>query len=127
MVILNFKTGTEKRYYLPTFFVSVVWWTHANRIRNCNIRERKTFLFCCKGQVTFSETKMTRKSGQYGRTNTRSCSQLRLRLRCHIVVDRCNCFEGICRFHFQVFFSAKAETAGSSEIFVAVYKATWRW
>lgn len=125
--ILNFKGGTEKRYDLPTFFVSVVWWTQANRIRNCNIRERKTFLFCCKRQGTFSETKMTRKSEQHGRTNTRIYFQWGYGLHekwCHVLVDRSNCFEGIWRFHFQVFFSAKTETAGSSKIFVAVYKTT---
>ena len=89
-----------------------MWWTQANRIRNCNIRERKTFLFCCKRQGTFSETKMTRKSGQHRRTNTRIYFQWGYGLLekwCHVVVDRSSCFEGIWRFHFQVFFSAKTE------------------
>lgn len=92
-------------------------WTHKNRIRNCNIRERNALLFCCKRQVTFSETKMTRKSGLHGRTNTRNNPQLRSRsywMLCDVVVDRCNCFEGICRFRFQVFSSANTETADSS-------------
>jgi hypothetical protein len=107
-----------------------VWWTQANRITNGNIRERKAFLFSCKRQVTFSEIKMTRKSGRHWRTNTRIYSQLSLWsswMWYHIIVDRCNCFEGISRFHFQVFSSAKTETAGFTEIFIAVYKATWRW